>query len=180
MIPKSSSYRVALTLADMDRHYYQTHALTMVRALTETEEHLMVRLLAFALHAHERLTFGRGARAPEDADLWQTDLAGEIDTWIEVGLPDERQILRARARARQVVIYSYGGASADAWWERIGNILACMDRVTVVKFTPATTAALVTHLKRSMRWHCTIEDGHVWLSTDQAMVSIERNFLVGA
>ena len=50
-------YKATLQIADMDRQYFQDHALTLARHPSETEERLMVRVLAFALHADEALSF---------------------------------------------------------------------------------------------------------------------------
>ena len=99
MAIKSTIFKVNLQIADMERHYYADHALTLARHPSETDERMMVRLLAFALHAHEHLEFGQGMTADDEADIWQKDLTGAIELWIDVGLPDEKvnsQSLRTR------------------------------------------------------------------------------------
>ena len=58
MALKSTIFKAELQIADIDRNYYQSHALTLARHPSETDERMMVRLLAFALHAHESLLFG--------------------------------------------------------------------------------------------------------------------------
>jgi uncharacterized protein YaeQ len=63
MALKATIYKADLQVSDMDRQYYATHALTLAQHPSETEERMMIRLLAFALHADELLEFGRG-RAP--------------------------------------------------------------------------------------------------------------------
>ena len=84
MPPKATIYKVELQVSDMDRQYYATHALTLARHPSETDERLMVRLLAFALHADERLEFGRGLSTDDEPDLWRKSLTGEIEQWIEL------------------------------------------------------------------------------------------------
>ena len=59
MALKSTIYKADLSIADMDRSYYADHALTLAQHPSETEERMMVRLLAFILNAHERLIFGK-------------------------------------------------------------------------------------------------------------------------
>ena len=113
MSPKSTVYKVELQVSDLDRHYYQEHNLTLALHPSETEERLMVRLLAFAMNADERLLFGRGLSTDDEPDLWQRDDTGEIALWIETGQPDEADIRRACGRARQVLIYTYSGRSAQ-------------------------------------------------------------------
>jgi uncharacterized protein YaeQ len=60
MATGATIFKAELQIADLDRNYYQDHALTLARHPSETDERMMVRLLAFALHAHEELSFGNG------------------------------------------------------------------------------------------------------------------------
>src|SRR4051794_5320453 len=103
MALKSTIYKADLQIADMDRHYYQDHSLTLARHPSETDERLMVRLLAFVRHANESLIFAKGLSDVDEPDLWQKDLTGAIELWIDVGQPDERRMLKACGRASQVV-----------------------------------------------------------------------------
>src|SRR5512147_2830342 len=118
MASNSTIYKAALQIADMDRQYYQDHALTVARHPSETDERVMMRLLAFALHAHDSLSFGRGVGTEDEPALWQKDLTGAIHLWLEVGQPDEKSLRQACGRAEQVVVYAYGARSADVWWEK--------------------------------------------------------------
>ena len=112
---RSTIYRADLSVSDLDRQVYARHALTLARHPSETEERLMVRLLAFALHADEALEFGRGLSAEGEPDLIRRDPTGAVDLWIEVGLPDERDVRKACGRAREVAVLAYGArASAHA------------------------------------------------------------------
>ncbi len=95
MALKATIFKAELQIADMDRNYYRDHSLTLARHPSETDERLMVRLLVFALHAGEALSFGRGLSAEDEPDLWERDLTGSITTWIDVGLPDERRLRKA-------------------------------------------------------------------------------------
>src|SRR5690554_713016 len=93
-------YKTELHIADNDRGYYGSHNLTVARHPSESDERMMVRLLAYGLFAESdsALEFTRGLSAAEDPDLWRKDLTGVILQWIEVGLPDERRILKACGR----------------------------------------------------------------------------------
>ena len=99
MALKSTIFRADLQIADMERNYYHDHALTLARHPSETDERMMVRVYAFAMHANEALAFGQGIGNDEEPDLWQKDLTGAIENWIEVGLPDEKRVRRACGRA---------------------------------------------------------------------------------
>jgi uncharacterized protein YaeQ len=119
MALKSTICKAELAVADIERGYYGNHAVTLARHPSETDERMMVRLLAFALHADDALAFGRGLSADGEPDLWQRDLTGTIEQWIDVGLPDEREVRKACGRAREVHVLAYGGRAVDLWWQRI-------------------------------------------------------------
>ncbi len=172
MALKSTVFKATLQVSDLDRHYYATHALTLARHPSETDERLMVRLLAFALFAHERLEFGRGLSAEDEPALWQKDLTGAIEYWIEVGLPDERILRRACGHARQVVVLTYGARTADLWWQQNSARLSRLDNLAVLQLPPAASSDLVTLAQRTMDLHCTIQDGLVWLADGQRNVHI--------
>ena len=128
MALKATIFKAELTVSDTDRGYYATHALTIARHPSETDERMMVRLLAFAVHAGESLQFTTGLSTEGEPDLWQRSPSNEIDLWIDVGLPDEKHLRRACGRARQVVVYAYGGNRAGIWWARVGDALSRLDR----------------------------------------------------
>lgn len=172
MALKSTIFKAALQVSDLDQHYYATHALTLARHPSETDERLMARLLAFALFAHERLEFGRGLSTEDEPALWQKDLTGSIERWIEVGLPDERVLRRACGRARQVVVLAYGARAADLWWQQNADKLQRLDNLAVLQLPPAASADLATLAQRNMDLHCTIQDGLVWLADGQQHTQI--------
>ncbi|MBA3478200.1 MAG: YaeQ family protein, partial [Lautropia sp.] len=111
-------YHADVSVADIDRSYYADHSLTIARHPSETEERLMVRLLAFAVFAADDLQFGRGLSTDDEPDLWRRDLTGLIELWIDVGLPEEKWLRKACGRSRQVVVLAYGAGKAEQWWKR--------------------------------------------------------------
>ncbi|MBP6077507.1 MAG: YaeQ family protein [Xanthomonadales bacterium] len=172
MSPKSTVYKVELQISDLDRHYYQEHNLTLALHPSETEERLMVRLLAFAMNADDRLAFGRGLSTDDEPDLWQRDDTGEIALWIETGQPEEADIRRACGRARQVLIYTYSGRSAQVWWDKVGSNLN-RKNLTVIDLPAESVQALAGLCERTMRLQCMIEDKHVQLMNQNGSVSID-------
>lgn len=176
MALRSTVFRAALQIADLDRHYYANHSLTLARHPSETDERMMVRLIAFALFAHERLEFGRGLSSEDEAALWQKDLTGAIETWIEVGLPDERALRKACGRAKQVVVVAYGGRGAKVWWDQNQEKLTRLENLAVLNLPYPATQALAGLAERSMDLVCTIQDGHLSLAgaTQAVEVAPER------
>ena len=179
MAIKATVCKAALQVADMDRHYYADHALTLARHPSETDERMMVRLLAFALYADELLAFGKGLSSDEEPDLWQKDLTGAIQRWIEVGLPDERAVRKACGRSAQVVVVSYGRA-APIWWNENRDKLQRLRNLTVLNLPTETTQALAALAGRAMQLQCTLQEGHIMLTSDAGMIEIEPKVLHGS
>src|SRR5512142_222913 len=132
MALKATIYKADLQIADLERYYYGDHSLTIARHPSETDERMMVRLLAFALHASERLQFTRGLSADDEPDLWQKSLTGEIEVWVDVGLPDERRLRKAARQADELFVYAYGGRGAATWWQKAEASLDGLDNVHVL------------------------------------------------
>lgn len=168
MALKSTIFKAELQVSDLDRAHFETHALTIARHPSETDERMMVRLLAFALDANERLEFGRGLSSEGEPDLVLTDLTGAIELWIDVGLPDEREIRKASGRARDVKLYLYGGRAASLWWRQNEGALSRLDNVSVLDVPEEVSKSLSAMAQRSMRFDCTIQEGEVWWSAPAA------------
>ena len=175
MAPKATVYKVTLEVSDIDRHYYATHALTLAQHPSETDQRLMVRLLAFALHAHERLAFGRGLSSEDEPDLWRKSLTGEIEQWIELGQPEESRIRKACGRAREVVVVGYSGRGFDLWWDKNAAGLDRLDNLRVVDVPAGTVDALASLLVRNLNLQCVIQDGHVQLIGEGATIELAMN-----
>ena len=172
MAIKSTIIKVNLQIADMERDYYQDHALTIAQHPSETDERMMMRLLAFCLHAHEYLEFGQGMTDDDEADLWQKDLTSAIELWIDVGMPDEKLIRKACGRANQVIVYCYGGRVVETWFAQNRGQFERLKNLTVKSLPVESTRAIAKMAQRNMKIHCTIQDGQVWLGNGDESVMI--------
>lgn len=172
MALRSTVYKAELQVSDMDRHHYGTHVLTIARHPSETEERMMVRVLAFAMHADEALEFGRGLSTEDEPDLWLRDLTGAVQLWIDVGLPDEKWLRKACGRSPRVVALIYGGAKADVWWSQNAAALARLDNLEVVAIPQPQSLALAKLAGRSMTLNCTIQDGEIWFGSEADSVQV--------
>lgn len=177
MAIKATVFKANLQIADMDRHYYAEHALTLSRHPSETDERMMVRLLTFALNAHEYLAFGQGMTDDESADLWQKDLTGVIELWIDVGQPDEKLIRKACGRANQVIVYCYGGNAAKMWFDQNTKQFSRLKNLSVVSLAQESTKAIALLAERNMQLQCNIQDGEIWLMSDRDTVTIAYDVL---
>lgn len=172
MALKATVIKAELQLSDLDRHHYATYPLTLAQHPSETDQRLMVRLVAFALFASERLEFGRGLSNEEDPDLWLRDYTGEIEQWIDLGQPDESRIRKACGRARQVIVVNYGGRAADLWWDRNAASLARLENLTVIDIDAASVEALAAMMDRNMRLNAIVQEGELQLMGDHGSVAL--------
>jgi uncharacterized protein YaeQ len=166
-------FKAEIQIADMERGYYGDHSLTIARHPSETDERMMVRLLAFALHASERLQFTRGLSADDEPDLWQKSLSEEVELWIDVGVPDEKRLRKATRLADEVFVYVYGGRGAATWWQKTEEAVRGLDHLHVFNLPLEGTRALAALAARTMRLQCTVQEGQVWISDGTHTVFIE-------
>ncbi len=183
MALKSTIYKATVHIADMDRQLYAEHALTLALHPSETEERLLVRLLAFALNLpHDSgrgtLQFARGLSDSDEPDLWQHDLTGALVHWIEVGQPDERRLAKACGRAERVTVYCYGNA-AEIWWAGVRNKLARLGNLTVWRIPAERARALAQLAQRSMQWQVSVQDSQVWLTSGEDSLELQPQRWMG-
>ena len=170
MAQKSTIYKVELSVSDMDRHYYETHKLTVAKHPSETDERMMVRLVAFSLNAHDQLELTKGLSTDDEPDIWRKSLSNELELWIALGLPSEKIIRQSCGKADDVIIYSFGGKTAEVWWEKIKGATSRFDNLQVFNFSETETRALERLASRTMKLQVNIQDGDVMISADDDVV----------
>jgi len=174
MALRATIYKADLHVADIDRNYYASHAVTVARHPSETDELMMVRLLAYALLAdeNEALGFARGLSDTDEPDLWRKDLTGAIELWVETGLPDERRLLKACGRADAVVVFAYG-RNAPLWWQGVNHRLTRATNLSVYMLDTDGTAALAGLAERKMNLNVNMQDATAWVSGDAGEVTVQ-------
>jgi uncharacterized protein YaeQ len=166
-----------LQIADMDRHLYLDHAVTLAQHPSETEERVMIRLLALALNVPSAndtkgpLLPAKSLWDTDEPDLWQKDLTGSLLHWIDLGQPDERRLARACGRAEHVSVYTYA-ASTPVWWKALSSKVSRLRNLTVWEIPSDQSQALVALCNRSMSLQITVQDGHVWITDGDASCDI--------
>ena len=173
MAVKATIFKAELQVSDMDRHYYASHPLTLAQHPSETEERVMVRLLAFALNASEDLAFGRGISTDDEPDLWRRDLTGQIEQWIEVGQPDESRLRKACGRAREVRVYAFSGRSAAIWWQKNADALKRLSNLQVFEIPAEASERLAALATRNMQLQCLVQEGLVQVMDAATTVEFE-------
>lgn len=172
MAQNATIYKVELSVSDMDRHYYETHKLTVAKHPSETDERLMVRIIAFALNAHDHLEMTKGLSTDDEPDIWQKSLSGELDVWVALGLPSEKVLRQSCGKAGKVVVYPYGGRTAEMWWDKIKSSTTRFDNLHVINFSEKDTGALAKLASRAMKLQINIQDGEVMVGVGDSIVYV--------
>ncbi|MBT9493729.1 MAG: YaeQ family protein [Paucibacter sp.] len=176
MAIKATIHKAQLQIADMDRHVYGEHNLTIARQPSETDERMMIRILAFALNVpademRGKLELSKGLTDVDEPELWQRDLTGHILHWIDLGQPDERRLLKAHGRAEHVSVYGYSYSTA-IWWAGIEAKLTRAPRLSVWQIPSEQSLALAKFAQRSMQLQVTVQDGGIYVSSSADSLEI--------
>ena len=170
MAQNATIYKVELAVSDMDRNYYETHKLTVAKHPSETDERMMLRLVAFALNAHENLEMTKGISTEDEPDIWQKSLSGTLDVWVALGLPSEKVMRQSCSKADKVFVYPYGGRQAELWWDKIKGSTNRFANLQVMGFSEKDTSALAKLASRTMKLQINIQDGDVMVGVGQEIV----------
>lgn len=172
MAQKATIYKVELSVSDMDRHYYEAHKLTVAKHPSETDERMMLRLLAFALNGHEHLEMTKGLSTDDEPDIWQKSLSGELEVWVSLGVPSEKVIRQSCSKSKRVIVYAYGGKSAEVWWDKMQGQTSRFENLEVFYLSEAEMSVLANLANRTMKLQVNIQDGEVMVAADENVVYV--------
>lgn len=181
MALKSTIFKAALAVADIDHGYYADHALTLARHPSETDERMMMRLVALALNAHKlqdvchgdgTLAFGAGLSNVDEPDVWLRDFTGETKLWIEVGQPEDKPVIKACGKADEVIVYCFNHA-AEIWWRGIEGKLSRPQNLQVYRVPSDASQALAALAQRSMQLQATIQENTLTLGDGSRSIDVE-------
>ena len=176
MALKATIYKLQVELADMDRNLYGDYSLTIASHPSETEERMLVRILAFALNVPPNndlgdLEFGKDICDTDGPSLWQRDLTGQVEHWIEIGQPDDRRLMKASGRAKQVSVYSFSSSTA-IWWADVATKITRARNITVWQIPAEQSKALSGLAQRGMKLQVTVQDSVVWVGDGTRSIEI--------
>ena len=172
MATKATIYKALLNIANMDTNYYNEHNLTLALHPSETEERLMVRVIAFILNANEDLAFCKGIDENDEPDLWEKSFDGEIQLWIDLGQPDEKRIKKACTRSKRVIIYTYQENMAQPWFKQIQNVINRFKNLSIIYLDMSEEIEEIA--QRGMNLQCNISDEELTLITNDKSILIKQ------
>ncbi len=163
-------YAFKIELADSDRGVYAPLELRVARHPSETEDHLLTRVLAYCLEYTEGISLSNGLSDPDQPAISVRDLTGALRVWIDVGAPEPARLHRAAKLAPRVAVYTHKDAQQLSQRIRAAKIhraealeLYAVDRDWLTAF-----AGLLT---RRMEFALTVADGQVYLSLGAATLT---------
>ncbi|MFZ4715419.1 MAG: YaeQ family protein [Bacteriovoracaceae bacterium] len=176
MALKSTIHKIRLTLSNINIHHYQDYSLTLAKHPSETDERMMIRLLAYALSAHEEIQFTKGISDDTEPDLWKLNYDGSVEHWIELGLPDERHIRQICSKAKKVTIYTYHGNQAAKWYESIENSSNRFEHLSIVHFRVLGELPIEVLSDKGMNLDISIQDNELWIANEKERIGVEFKF----
>jgi uncharacterized protein YaeQ len=168
-------YVFKIDLADSDRGVYLPLELRVARHPSETEDHLLTRVLAYCLEYTEGIAFSNGLFDSDQPTIAVRDLTGSLRAWIDVGAPEAARLHRAAKLAPRVAIYTNKDAvqlAARLGAERIHRVgemeLYAVDRDWL--------ASLAARLTRRMQFTLTVAERHLYVSLGEETLAgvVER------
>jgi uncharacterized protein YaeQ len=159
----STIYKAAIEVADVDRGVYGTVQTAVARHPSETEERLVLRLLASALFFDPELAFTKGICAGDEPDLWLKSPDDRVLLWVEVGLPEPERLLKACRHAGRVALLA-AGRSLWNWEQQHLPKLSAVGNLSVAALDQEVINKLVARLARSITWSVTISEHTLYLN----------------
>ena len=176
MAIKATIFKASVQIADMDRNVYLDPAVTIARHPSETDERMMIRLLALLLNLpadthHGALELAKDLWEADEPALWHKDLTGQLKHWIEVGQPDDKRLMKASGRADRVSVYSFS-ASTPIWWSAVATKITRASNIAVWQIDAAQSQALAALAQRGMQLQISVQDGSAWVGDGEHSVEI--------
>ncbi|MEE9384049.1 MAG: YaeQ family protein [Nannocystaceae bacterium] len=169
MAQSATMYRFHIDLSDIDHGLYESLDLRVARHPSEDEDRVVVRVLARAIAHEPGLAFGRGLSNVEDAALWRHSPAGEIETWIEVGMPSADRLHRASKAARTLRVFTDKPAVLlrKAWSSRVVHGAT---QIEIVQLPRGLVRELARNLGQNVTWYLMLQDGQIQVASEEHSV----------
>ena len=150
----------------------------MARHPSESEAHLVARVLAYALEFTDGIAFSRGLSEPEEPSIAVRDLTGAIRVWIEVGTPDAARLHKACKVAPRVVVYTHKDP-AQILDRLAGERIHRAETIELYAIDRRLIAAVVARLDRRMGFALSVANRELYLSmgTETLSGAVDRHRL---
>jgi uncharacterized protein YaeQ len=156
-------YNFDVQLADMDRSVFETLAFKVAQQPSESDEHMVARVLAYCLEYTEGIGFSKGIAEPEEPALFVRDLTGAMRAWIDIGSPDAARLHKASKAAPRVAVYTHKDP-AQLLRQLAGERIHKADQLELYALDRELISELVVRLDRRTAFDVTITERHLYLT----------------
>jgi uncharacterized protein YaeQ len=171
-------YNFEIKLADVDRGVYESLSLKVARHPSETEEHLVTRVLAYCLEYTEGAGFSRGLAHPDEPAIAVRDLTGALLAWIDVGMPDAARLHRASKAAPRVAVYTHKPRQLLS--QLAGERIHRAEALELYAIDLGLLSGLAALLERRMKLGLSVTGAHLFVSIGDANLAGEVTRLAHA
>jgi uncharacterized protein YaeQ len=158
-------YNLDVQLADTGRNVYESLSFKVAQQPSESDEHMMARVLAYCLEYTEGIGFSKGIAEPEEPALFVRDLTGALRVWIDIGSPDAARLHKAGKAAPRVVVYTHKDP-AQLLRALAGERIHRAEDLELYALERELIAELVAHRDRRTKMDVTITEGHLYVTID--------------
>ena len=150
-------FRFQVELSDIDRGVYESLDLRVAQHPSEDDERMVIRVLARTIAHEDGLEFGRGLSNPDDAGLWAYGMTGQVETWIDLGLPGADRLHRASKLCSKVLIFTDKSETAlmKEWRKRK---IHKAETIQVYRLPVELVSELAKGIERRTTWYVTMQD----------------------
>lgn len=179
MALKPTIYKFKIALADLNHDHFANLNLTLAQHPSETIERMIVRLLAFCLHAHEDqeqlMTFTKGLSAADEPDIWLKGLDDQLHCWIDVGEPAFERLKKASRLAKRTLVYSFNSKS-EVWWKQSQPLLQNL-KIEIRRFYWPEIQQVSAQVARTVDWTITLSGESIYVATQDTQFEINWQIL---
>jgi uncharacterized protein YaeQ len=158
-------YNLEVQLADTDRGVYETLTFKVAQQPSESDEHMMARVLAYCLEFTEGIAFSKGIAESEEPALFVRDLTGALRVWIDIGSPDAARLHKASKAAPRVVVYTHKDP-AQLLRALDGQRIHRAEELELYALDRPLIEALVARRERRTRFELTVTERHLYVTLD--------------
>lgn len=156
-------FRLEIALSDIDRGVYETLELRVAQQPSETLEYMVTRVLAYCLEYTAGISFTEGVAAGDEPAVLVRALDGQLQAWIEVGMPSAERLHRGSKLARRVAVYSHRNV-ATLLRQLEGEKVHAAEEIPIYAFAPAFIAAIAERLERRTALSISVTEREVYLA----------------
>lgn len=142
---------------------YESLALQVARHPSESEEHMVARVFAYALEFTEGIAFSRGLSESDEPAIAVRDLTGAMRAWIDVGMPDAARLHKACKVAPRVAVYTHRDP-AQLVGRLAGERIHRAEAIELYAIDRTLVSAVIARLDRRMAFALSVADRELNLS----------------